>query len=111
MTLSDIQKKVKQYEIDKEIDKKIAKRQLWIEYAKGTVIVLVFLAGVALVSNIINIYFAVEYGFGLRPWYSNFVLLFGIVAYIGLFVSGYKKLGLKVTDKIDDLKTVINGLD
>lgn len=109
MALSEVKKNVKQY----EIDKKLAKKQLRIEYAKGTVIVLVFLVGVALVSNLVNIYFAVNYGFGSneRPWYSNFVLLLSIVAYLALFVSGYKKLGFKVTDKIDDLNTIINSLD
>ena len=109
MAFSEVQKKVKQ----SNIDKKLAKRQLWIEYAKGAMIVLVFLMGVALVSNLVNIYFAVKYGFGLneRPWYSNMVLLLSIIAYLGLFVSGYKILGLKVTDKIDDLKTIIDDLD
>jgi hypothetical protein len=99
--------------MENKIDKKLAKRQLWIEYAKGAVTVLVFLAGLALVSNFNNIYFAVKYGFGLneRPWYSNFVLLISIVAYMFVFVSGYKKLGLKITDRIDDLKTIIDRLD
>lgn len=99
--------------MENKIDKKLAKRQLWLEYTKGVVTVLVFLAGVALVSNFINIYFAVKYGFGIsqRPWYSNFVLLISIVAYMFVFVSGYKKLGFKITDRIDDLKTIIDRLD
>ena len=109
MAFSEVQKKVKQ----SNIDKKLAKRQLWIEYAKGAMIVLVFLVGVAFVSNFINIYFAVKYGFGSneRPWYSNFVLIFSMIAYLVLFVSVYKKLGFRVTDKIDDLKTIIDDLD
>ncbi len=99
--------------MNKIIDKKTARRKLRIEYAKGIVTVLVFLIGVALVSNYINIYFAVKYGFGMRerPWYTNFVLLLGMLAYLFLFVTGYKKLGLKITDKIDDLKSLIDGLD
>lgn len=99
--------------MENKIDKKTAKRQLWIEYAKGIVTVLVFLAGVALVSNFVNIYFAVKYGFGMneRPWYSNFVLLMGIVAYLFVFVTGYRKLGFKITDRIDDLKSLIDSLD
>lgn len=109
MAFSEVQKKVKR----SNIDKKLAKRQLWIEYAKGAMIVIVFLAGVALVSNLVNIYFAVKYGFGSneRPWYSNFVLVCGILGYLLLFVSVYKKLGFRVTDKIDDLKTIIDDLD
>ncbi|KUO75367.1 MAG: hypothetical protein APF81_10315 [Desulfosporosinus sp. BRH_c37] len=99
--------------MEHRMDKKSAKRQLWIEYAKGAVTVLVFLAGLALVSNFINIYFAVKFGFGFneRPWYSNFVQLISIIAYMFVFVSGYKKLGLKVTDRIDDLKTIIDRSD
>ncbi|MHB8074898.1 hypothetical protein E4K67_13545 [Desulfosporosinus fructosivorans] len=109
MALSDVKETIKQH----EIDKKLAKRQLRIEYAKGAVIVFVFLVGLALVSNLNNIYFAVNYGFGSkeRPWYSNFVLLFSILAYLALFVSVYKKLGFKVTDKIDDLNTILDSLD
>lgn len=109
MELSKAQEKVGQH----KIDKKLAKRQLWIEYAKGAVTVLVFLAGLALVSNFINIYFAVKYGFGFneRPWYSNFVLLISIVAYMFVFAAGYRKLGFKFTDRIDDLKTMIDRLD
>lgn len=109
MAFSEVEQKIKQL----KIDKKLAKRQLWIEYAKGAIIVFVFLVGLAFVSNLNNIYFAVKYGFGLndRPWFSNFVLLMSILAYLALFASVYKKLGLKVTDKIDDLKTMIDSLD
>ena len=96
--------------MENKVDKKLAKKQLWVEYAKGAVTVFVFLAGLALVMNFINIYFAVKYGFGFneRPWYSNFVLLIGIVTYIFVFVFGYKRLGFKVTDRIDELKTIID---
>jgi len=96
-----------------KIDKKLAKRQLWFEYIKGAVTAVVFLAGLALVSNVINIYFAVKYGFGIneRPWYNDFVLLISIVAYTFVFVTGYRKLGFKFTDRIDDLKTIIDDLD
>jgi len=109
MALSEVKEKVEQH----KIDKKLAKRKLWLEYAKGILLVLVFLVGLALVTDLNNIYFAVKYGFGLydRPWYTNFVLLFSIVAYLLLFSAGYKKLGFKVTDKIDDLKTLIDSLD
>lgn len=113
MALSEVEQKIKQEIIQRKIDKKLAKRQLWIEYAKGAIIVFVFLVGISLVSNLNNIYFAVNYGFGLndRPWYSNFVLLMSILAYLALFVFAYKKLGLKVTDKIDDLNTILDSLD
>lgn len=99
--------------MENKIDKKLAKRKLWIEYLKGAVTVLVFLAGLALVSNFVNIYFAVKYGFGInqRPWYSNFALLLSIVAYMFVFFSGYKILGFKFTDKIDDLKTMLDQMD
>ena len=109
MGLSEVQEKVEQH----KIDKKSAKKQLRIEYVKGALTALVFLVGVALVSNLNNIYFAVKYGFGIyeRPWYSNFVFLISIIAYIFVFVYGYKKLGLKITDKIDDLKDIIDRLD
>lgn len=99
--------------MEHKIDIKRAKRQLWLEYAKAAVVVLVFLAGLALVSNFINVYFAVKYGFGIseRPWYSNFVLLISIIAYIFVFVSVYRILGFKLTDRIDALKTIIDRLD
>ena len=63
-------------------------------------------------SHRYGVYFAVKYGFGIneRPWYNDLVLLISIVAYTFVFVAGYKKLGLKFTDRIDDLKTMIDRL-
>ena len=109
MALLEVEEKIKR----QQIDKKITKRQLRIEYAKGTLLVLVFLTGLALVSNLNNIYFAVKYGFNTfeRPWYSNFVAIISMLAYLALFVSVYRLLGFKVTDKIDDLKTMIDSYD
>lgn len=109
MALSEVKEKIEQH----KLDKKLAKRKLWLEYAKGIVLVLVFLVGLALVTDLNNIYFAVNYGFGVndRPWYTNFVLLFSIVGYLVLFFAGYKKLGFKITEKIDDLNTLIDSLD
>ena len=109
MEFSNHQEKVGQ----PKINKKLAKRQLWIEYVKGSATVLAFLAGLALVSNYINIYFAIKYGFVMtaRPWYSNLVLLFCVVAYIFVFFAIYKKLGFKLTERIDDLRTMIDRLE
>ena len=96
-----------------KIDRELAKRRLWIEYIKAAVTVLIFLVGLALITNFINGYFAVKYGyiFDLHPGYRNIVLLFIIVAYIIVFISGFKKLGFKFADKIDELKTIVDNLD
>lgn len=109
MGLSEVQEKVGQ----PKIDKKVAKRRLWFEYAKAAVTVAVFLVGLALVTYFINGYFATKYGyiFDERPGYRNLVLLISIVAYIFVFASGYKILGFKITDKMDELKTIIDRLD
>jgi|GEM_PF-2995661 len=109
MGLSEVQEKNEQ----PKIDKKSAKRQLWIEYIKGAVTGFVFLVGLALVTNFINGYFAIRYGyiFDEHPGYRNIVLIFSIVVYIIVFVSGFKKLGFKFIDKIDELKTIIDNLD
>lgn len=96
-----------------KIDKESAKRQLWIEYIKAAVTVLIFLAGLALITNFINGYFAVKYGyiFDMHPGYRNLVLLLMILAYIIVFISGLKKLGFKFADRIDELKTILDNLD
>ncbi|SHI25354.1 hypothetical protein [Desulfosporosinus lacus] len=109
MGLSKVQEKFEQH----KIDKKLAKRRLWIEYIKGAVTAFIFLVGLALVTSFINGHFAVKYGyiFDEHPGYRNLVLFLCIVAYIIMFVSGFKKLGLRIMDKIDELKAIVDGLD
>lgn len=96
-----------------KIDKKWAKRRLWVEYIKGVVTVFIFLVGLALVTSFINGYFAVKYSniFGVHSGYRNIVLILCLAAYILLFFSVYKILGLKITDKIDQLNKIINRRD
>lgn len=95
------------------IDKKLAKRQLWIEYIKGAVTVFIFLIGLALVTNFYNGYFTVNFGylFGVHSGYRNIVLILCLVVYIILFISLFKRLGFKTVDRIDELKAIIDGLD
>jgi len=93
-----------------KISKKLAKRLLWIESVKVALTVLVFLVGLALLTNFINGYLTV-YIFRDRPRFIPFVLILGIVAYIMVFFTVYKKLGFKFIDRIDELKTMVDNLD
>lgn len=92
-----------------KINKKLAKRLLWIEYVKVALTLLVFLVGLALLMNFINGYLAVNI-LADRLEYVPFVLIFGIVTYIIVFFGGYNKLGFKFIDRIDELKTILANL-
>lgn len=101
--------KVKEDVEKPKINKKLATRLLWIEYVKVALTVIVFLVGLAFLTNFINGYIAVNI-LDDRLEYIPFVLIFGIVTYIVVFFSGYKKLGFKFIDRIDELKTILANL-